>query len=176
MTLPVAEPRGDGGAKSKGCRRIIERYSDPTCPRDGIRQRRDFADFALNYGVGKKRQADRKWQTRSQLDGKIRAEIDDGLPDIGPRNRQHALARRDHLSDLGPHGRHHTGEIRLQLRIAQLFDCLCQVCLTSRGYGFSARPTLFGAVQHGFCGRVACNQNPLPLFGGACIGKPRLGL
>src|SRR6266487_4029344 len=92
------------GGKSESGRRIAQRNADAVRTSDGIGLRRDLANSALNVNTGKELQADAERQTDPQRHREICSDIDHRLSDVGPRDGDHTLARRDHLPvDDHPH-------------------------------------------------------------------------
>ena len=151
MTVDPRRKLGGGSRKA-----MRTRYVRVT----GIGLRRNLANSALDLNRGKKLQADAKRQTNPQRDREIRPDVDDRLSDVRARDSDHSLARSHHLSNVRAHRSDNAGEIGLQLRIAKLLECFCQIRLGVSDRCFGAGPDLLCVVQRlpGGCvgARSAC--------------------
>ena len=125
----AAQLRGDGGSQPEAWRRIVQGNSNAPHARHRISLRRNLANSPFDLNAGEQLQADDEWQADSQWDREIRPDIDDSLSDVGTRDCDDTLARRHDLSHVGAHGCNDAGEVRFQLRIAELLQRLGQVRL-----------------------------------------------
>ena len=128
--LSVAQPRRDGAPKPKAWRRIVQGDADAAHARHGIRLRRDLANLAFDLNGGKQLQADRERQ----------AELQRRPGNPGPTSTTASLTSgratvttvcpgETTCPDIGANRGDDAGEIGLELRIAQLLECLGQVGL-----------------------------------------------
>ena len=167
--------------KPEARRWIVQRNTHATRARHGIGLRRNLTNQALCRNVGQELQAHAEWQADLKRHREFRPDIDNGLPDIGARDRHHVLSGRDHLPDVGSNRDDHAGKFGLQLSVAKLLEGLCQVRLGARHRGFGAGSHLLGVVDRLPGGGIVDDQRRFLILVGARVrelgfrlGKVRL--
>lgn len=88
---------------------------------------RDFANLAFGTDRRIKLKPDHEGHADPQSARQIVGDVDDGFANIRARNGHDGLSRRDDLADFGTDEGDDAAEIRLQLRVAELFTRLGQV-------------------------------------------------